>query len=179
MIAVDNLGAELNKAMRKFGISTRLRQAAFVGNAMQETQWFHLLAEQSPEQQRYYPWSGRGFLQLTWPDNYVKYWRFAGRQVDQELAVTLHAAATTSNQARNNAALVAVEAFVPTEMKDWRRFVGLRAFDVADSAGAYWAWSGASLPADQIPVLRRESKQVGSTAKFYYSSESFEKSLPQ
>lgn len=173
MIAVDNLGSELNNAMRKFGIRTALRQAAFLGNAMQETQWFHFLAEQSPEQHRYYPWFGRGFLQLTWPDNYLKYWRFGGRQIDQTLASRLHAAASTANKAHNNSPLVATEAFISTEMKEWRRFVGIRAFDVADSAGAYWAWSGAAQPADQTPVLRRETKQVGNTAKPYYSSEPF------
>ncbi|WP_416051100.1 hypothetical protein [Cupriavidus basilensis] len=173
MVTVDEFGIELNKAMRKFGIGTALRQAAFFGNATQETQWFRLLAEGSPQNQRYFPWFGRGFLQLTWPDNYIKYWRFRGWQVNQALADRLHDAARASDQARNNAALVAAEAYVPAHMKDWRRFVAIRAFDAADSAGVYWAWSGAALPADQPPVLQRETKQVGNTPKPFYSSEPF------
>ncbi|MDT6964195.1 hypothetical protein QTN24_22040 [Cupriavidus sp. SZY C1] len=117
-VVVERFGITLNTAMRKFGIVTALRQAAFLGNSMQETQWFRLLAEGAPEQQRYFPWFGRGFLQLTWPDNYVKYWRFRGRQVDQSLADRLHDAASTSNRARNNMALAATEVHVPVEMKN-------------------------------------------------------------
>lgn len=173
MNTVDEYGIELNKAMRKFGIGTSLRQAAFLGNAIQETQWLRLLAEGAPQQSRYFPWFGRGFLQLTWPDNYVRYWRFSGRQVDQALASRLHEAARVSDQARTNAALVAAEAHVPSTLKSWRDDVATKKFEASDSAGAYWAWSDAARPADQPPILRRETKQVGNTSKPFYSSEPF------
>lgn len=172
---VENLGVKLNKAMRKFGITTPLRQAAFLGNAMQETQWFRSLAEGAPEYQRYYPWFGRGFLQLTWPDNYVKYWKFDGRQVASTLSGRLHEAAIVSNRMRSNAALMALEAHVPVGMKKWRDDLTEPSIDASDSAGAYWAWSGAARSADQSPVFRRESVQVGNASKPYYSSESFGK----
>jgi predicted chitinase len=169
---IASFGPGLNKAMRKFGVTTPLRQAAFLGNAMQETQWFRLLAEDSPDNQRYFPWFGRGFLQLTWPDNYVRYWRFRGRQVDDALANRLHDAARTANQTGNNAALAVAEAHVPEGMRDWRESVATQ-FDASDSAGAYWAWSGAARFADRSPVMRRETKPVGNTLKLYYSCESF------
>ncbi|KAE8757515.1 hypothetical protein FSO04_23775 [Paraburkholderia madseniana] len=170
---IDSHGPALNQAMRRFGVTTPLRQAAFLGNAMQETQWFRLLEEQGADHRRYYPWTGRGFLQLTWPDNYVRYWRFRGHQVDQALASRLHEAARVADQAGNNAALVAADVNVSAEMKEWRNIVGTRQFEASDSAGAYWAWSDATKFADKIPVMRRETKQVGNTVKPYYSCDSF------
>ncbi|WP_413187624.1 peptidase M23 [Paraburkholderia sacchari] len=172
--AIAGYGAELNKAMCKFGITTPLRQAAFLGNAMQETQWFSSLSEgASTPPPRYAPWIGRGFLQLTWPDNYVKYWRFCGRQVDLSLADRLHEAAHTANTTRNNHALIAVESVVPVRMQEWRRLMGIDKLDATNSATAYWAWSGAAKYADMHPVLRRETKTVGMTPMPYYSCESF------
>jgi hypothetical protein len=170
---VTGFGPELNKAMRKFLVTTPLRQAAFLGNAMQETQWFAVLAERYADDNRYYPWIGQGFLQLTWPGNYIKYWRFRGRQIDDVLAQRLHSAASTSNQTRSNAELIAVDVYVPVSMKSWRDDIGRADFDASDSAGAYWAWSGAALYADRLPILRRETKRVGNTLKSYYSSVSF------
>ncbi|WP_110854863.1 hypothetical protein [Paraburkholderia silvatlantica] len=171
---IAGYGAELNKAMCKFGIARPLRQAAFLGNAMQETQWFSLLTERgSTPPPRYAPWIGRGFLQLTWPDNYIKYWRFCGRQVDQSLADRLHEAAHTTNTTRNNHALMAVEPVVPVSMQEWRRLLSIDKFDATDSAAAYWAWSGAAKYADMQPVLRRETKPVGMSPMAYFSCESF------
>ena len=171
---VAEYGLELNKSMRKFGITTPLRQAAFLGNAMQETQWFSSLVEgEGKHPPRYAPWVGRGFLQLTWPDNYIKYWRFCGRKVDQVLADRLHEAAQTSNTTRNNSALMAVDARIPAEMRIWRLAVGADKSDAAKSAGAYWAWSGAGKYADIQPIFRPEAKLLGGTSERYYSCESF------
>ena len=171
---IAGYGAELNKAMCKFVITTPLRLAAFLGNAMQETQWFSLLSEgRSTPPPRYAPWIGRGFLQLTWPDNYIKYWRFRGRQVDQALADRLHEAANTANRMRDNSALVEAETRVPANIKSLRESIERNPVDAAGSAGAYWAWSGAVKYADMQPVLRRETKPVGMTQKPYYSCESF------
>lgn len=170
---IAGYGAELNKAMCKFGVTTPLRLAAFLGNAMQETQWFSLLSEGGSTPPRYAPWIGRGFLQLTWPDNYIKYWRVQGREVDQALAERLHEAADNANRMRNNSALMVVEAVVPVSMQEWRRLTGVDKLDATSSAGAYWAWSGAARYADMQPVLRRETKRVGMALKAYYSCESF------
>jgi hypothetical protein len=170
---IAGYGPELNKAMRKFGITSPLRQAAFLGNAMQETQWFSLLTEGTNTPPRYAPWIGRGFLQLTWPDNYIKYWRFCGRRVDQDLAERLHEAAHTADVTRSNSALMAVDSTVPVSVQEWRRLTGTDKSDATNSAGAYWAWSGATRYADMQPVLRLETRLVGMTSKPYYSCESF------
>jgi predicted chitinase len=173
---IAGYGSELNKAMCKFGITTPLRQAAFLGNAMQETQWFSLLTEGGGmPPPRYAPWIGRGFLQLTWPDNYIKYWHFSGRKVDQALADRLREAANTADTMRNNSALVAAETGVTADIKSLRESIGRNPVDAAGSAGAYWAWSGAAKYADMQPVLRRETKSVGTTPRPYYSCESFGK----
>ena len=164
---------ELNKAMRKFLITTPLRQAAFLGNAMQETQWFSLIEEGGATGQKYFPWSGRGFLQLTWPDNYVAYWRFRGRQVDEALADALRRAAVSANKSGSNATLVAADLKVPTVAEEWRRNTATDTVEATDSAGAYWSWSGAASNADRMPLMHRESKPVGNTQKPYYSSQSF------
>ena len=183
---------DLNKAARKYGITTPLRMAAFYANAMVETQWFGTLIEvvqkkkrmvngqpvmvngkavmeESPP--RYAPWIGRGFLQLTWPDNYVRYWRFAGKTVAQKLADDLHAAAKQADTQHTNAPLAALEAQVPAEMGDWRRNVATVTFDATDSAGAYWAWSGAAEDADTAPVNVRASEAVHGNAMTYYTSQ--------
>jgi hypothetical protein len=164
---------DLNKALRKFNVTTPLRLAAFYGNAMQETTWFNTMIENPTADTRYIPWVGHGFLQLTWPDNFIKYWRFQGRQIDQPLASRLHSAAEEAQRTRSNAALKAIDSQVPADMKDWRRSVGDSPSDAAESAAAYWAWSGAASFADLTPVIRRESKLVGNTSKPYYSCESF------
>jgi len=173
---IDGCGPELNRAMHRFGITTPLRQAAFLGNAMQETQWFSLLAEsEGKPPARYAPWTGRGFLQLSWPDNYIRYWRFRGRKVDPALADRLNKAAKTSDNTRNNSALMAVEKAIPAEMREWRRSVASSYSEAANSAGAYWAWSGAARYADEKPVLRPEAKLSGGKSYAYYRCESFGK----
>ncbi|WP_206335695.1 hypothetical protein, partial [Pseudomonas viridiflava] len=68
----------LNRMTRKYGINSPLRLASFYGNAIQETQWLGLLSEGSGSTLWYAPWYGRGFLQLTNPENFTNYWRFRG-----------------------------------------------------------------------------------------------------
>jgi len=112
-------------------------------------------------------------MQLTWPDNYIKYWRFRGRQVDPALAETLHQAAVAANTNGSNAGLMTADMQVPASMKVWRKSLGGEPFDATDSAGAYWAWAGAALNADQTPALQRETEPVESTQKPYYRCQSF------
>ncbi|CAB3768260.1 M23 family metallopeptidase [Paraburkholderia humisilvae] len=171
-----NFAPELNRAMHKFGVTTPLRRAAFLGNAMQETQWFSSLVERtSSPPPRYSPWIGRGFLQLTWPENYVEYWRFSGRRIDQELVDRLHLARLAAETAHNNEPLIAMEAALPENLKAMREAVGRDVKDAASSAGAYWVWSGAARYADAYPVLRPQTRFAGSTYVPYYSCESFAK----
>jgi len=165
----------LNKTARKFGITTPSRMAAFYANAMVETQWFNLMREAHAESKKYFPWSGSGFLQLTWPDNYIKYWRFRGRQVDQALADRLSAAAAQASSTDSNVPLTDSTNHVPSDMVDWRDDIERLASDASDSAGAYWAWSGAAKPADDTPVMVRQTKLVGNIDKPYYCCESFGK----
>ena len=83
---------DLNKSTRKFNILTPDRMSCFYGNATQETAWFRTLSEIEPKSQRYYPWYGRGFFQLTWSDNAIKYWEFLGRDIPDKLKKELTAA---------------------------------------------------------------------------------------
>lgn len=165
--------SDLNKACRRYGIVTPLRIAAFYANAMQETMWFSTLHEDNPAT-RYWPWDGRGFLQLTWPGNYLKYWRFVGKDVSDDLANKLDVAQRKADRAGSNAALVAAETHVTADMRRWRDGVADadHPADAADSAGAYWAWSHASQYADTEPANQRNSKvATGGGNHTYYTSQ--------
>jgi hydroxyethylthiazole kinase len=168
---ITNYYVDLNKACRRYGIVTPLRMAAFYANAMQETMWFSTLHENNPST-RYYPWDGRGFLQLTWPDNYIKYWRFAGKVVDDDLAKKLDTAQRKADKEKSNAPLAALETAVTTaHMKAWRDEVNGSPGTASDSAGAYWAWSNASTYADMEVANQRSSKPAsGPGSHTYYTS---------
>ncbi|MBE1161897.1 M23 family metallopeptidase [Dyella acidiphila] len=150
---IENYRVELNKACRRYGIVTPLRMAAFYANAMQETTWFTSIYENNPTA-RYWPWDGRGFLQLTWPHNYIKYWRYIGNALDENFAETLNTAAKQANTQRSNTPLEAIESQVSaTKMKKWRRELGddTRLDLSTDCACAYWAWTHAAPFADTKP----------------------------
>ena len=164
----------LNQSTRKYGITTPQRLGAFYGNAMQETQWFRLLAEGGGSTTRYAPWFGRGFLQLTWPDNYIKYWGFRARAIDANLVSQLIAATQQARQQRNNSALQALEASLPAEMTIWRDALKEnRTHDASDSAGAYWAWSGAARSADAKAAFVRVVQAASGQSVVYYTHSSF------
>lgn len=166
---------DLNKACRRYGIVTPLRMAAFYANTMVETQWFARLEERvsTAHPPRYYPWNGRGFMQLTWPDNYIKYWRFKGKTVADHLAQDLHHAAALANAQGMNTSLSDATLHVPTAMQQWRDDIGSgkHVAQSADSAGAYWAWSHSSQYADVEPANQRSSKPApGNGTHTYYTS---------
>lgn len=170
--AIANYHAELNKACRRYGIVTPLRMAAFYANAMQETMWFATLHEDNSAA-RYWPWDGRGFLQLTWPSNYIKYWRFVGKNVDEDLAKKLDAAQQRADSERTSAALDDSSLHVPINVQNWRDDVGngRHVAVSADSTGAYWAWSHASQYADMEPANQRTAKPAtGAGSHTYYTS---------
>lgn len=177
---VDGYHVALNKACRRYGIVTPLRMAAFYANTMVETQWFAKLAEDfNPSKlPRYYPWFGRGFIHLTWPDNYIKYWRFVGKDVDDDLAKKLDVARLEADKSKSDAPLVAMESRLPDSMKDWRRYIGdgSNIAISADSAGAYWMWHGFAQSADTQPANRSEAKQAkGDGSHTYYSSQGMDR----
>jgi hypothetical protein len=113
----------LNRMARKYGISSPLRLASFYGNAIQETQWLGRLSEAGGNTLWYSPWYGRGFLQLTHPENYIDYWRYRGREVADTLRATLVDAKTEiANQpvAQRDQCLFARPAFPPVDPTDAR-----------------------------------------------------------
>jgi hypothetical protein len=128
------------------------------------------------------PWQGRGFLQLTWPDNYITYWRFVGRSVADHLAQSLHDAASQANTQHTNAPLIAADAQIPTAMQAWRVDVGARWDQASDSAGAYWTWSLCAKSADtsarnvmavQIAQVKVGHGQSANETVIYYTNAAF------
>lgn len=180
----------LNKMMRKYGIGSTWRRACLLGNAIQETGWLSALQEGSPNNHKYSPWYGRGLLQLTWPNNYIKYWRYRGRTIPNALENSLNVAATTADNTGSNAGLQDSNFSALTEqMKGWRANVefGTNAnpkpaedkFAPSDSAGFYWLQakmaSYADCTLDPNATHTLERKQIGTNqgSKVYYRSKAF------
>ncbi|WP_368696173.1 hypothetical protein [Paraburkholderia sp. EG286B] len=168
---------ELNKMMCKFNIAPNpLRIAAFLGNAMVETQWFQRLHENNASA-KYWPWDGRGFLQLTWPDNYVKYWKFLGRSIPETLEKELGESAKKANKEGNNTSFKDSNypALTP-QMVQWREDTAVKPVHAAESSGAYWAWTGAMRYADKPTAMQRQVQNItkpGFRPVVYYSCQSY------
>jgi predicted chitinase len=177
----------LNKMMRKYSINTGTRMAAFFGNAIQETQWLTSLAEGSGDTLWYAPWYGRGFLQLTNPENYCGYWAWLGRSVPAALESALVDAyksiASQAPASRTNAGLQDAKFRALTQqMIEWRRNVqgdpqpppaNDGATAPADSAGYYWAKLKMAKYADEPHVLERQQVSTDGGFKIYYRSPAF------
>lgn len=177
---------DLNKALQKYIITTPVRQCCFFGNATQETQWYQKFHENSPYW--YKPWDGRGFLQLTHSDNHIKYWEFRGISISQQVKNTLRAHTLTANNNRpiNNGqrsmydptnslsdASTAISQDIIT-----RRNSVKESFDAANSAGAYWSWSGAAKQADSYFNYSASTIKIVNTnqgVKHYYENPAFGK----
>ena len=177
----------LNKMMRKYGIDTPMRQACFFGNAVQETSWLGSLAESYGSTLWYAPWYGRGFLQLTNPENYCNYWAWRGRNVDDALRralvkayadiANLPAAQRTNGWLRDANFRALTQAVV-----QWRDHVADATrppkvaedfFAPSDSAGFYWAKNRMARNADEAPTLERHAVQTNQGEKIYYRSLAF------
>jgi hypothetical protein len=77
----------LSSMFRKYGLAqSKLRISYFLANSIQETIYFSRKSELGGASASYAPWYGRGFLQLTWEDNYRHYGSFKG-WVNQSPAV--------------------------------------------------------------------------------------------
>ncbi|SPA27406.1 conserved hypothetical protein [Cupriavidus taiwanensis] len=156
---------QLNTMWRKYGVTTRRRLAAFLGNAVQETIWFSTLVEDGGSRAWYAPWHGRGFLQLTHPGNYIGYWKFRGRTIDAGISARLEEAHARANALRSNAPIYGIEASLPAVAVDWRKAVADVAYDAADSAGYYWLEKGANKEADKDAVSKRRTFNIHFTSQ--------------
>lgn len=176
----------LNKALRKYNICSPLRQVAFFGNAVQETSWLSTLAESGGQGLWYSPWYGRGFLQLTNPENYCDYWAWRGRKIDAKLRTAVvdaykKIAAKAPGQRTNTELLDGNFAGMPDQWETWRKQVQaghdpLQAEDrvaPADSAGFYWHKMQMSTYADKAHVIERKSVATNQGGKVYYRSPVF------
>ncbi|WP_233425623.1 hypothetical protein [Paraburkholderia kururiensis] len=186
----------LNWALRKYAISTPDRMTVFFGNSLQETQWLEKLHENN-RSEWYYPWDGRGFLQLTHSSNYIGYWDFRGRknQISQATRDALAHAQTQANQHRAQAQMYLADPVsgVTHVMIGWREEVSAEGQPAtpegivapADSAGYYWAKMGMARYADRPTTLERRtvfakrppdphhSQPNAPVGKVYYHSMSF------
>lgn len=160
----------LNKVLRKFGINNHpWRLSAFFGNATQETQWFQKMHENNTLAW-YYPWDGRGFLQLTHPYNYIDYWKFRGRVINSELEKSLNDASKTKN---HNKLQDTEQPNITNSIITWRDNIETEIFDATNSAGFYWVMSGAAAYADLPPVFTRESVIAQGNTHLYFKCNSF------
>lgn len=178
--AAEERRVALNVALRKYCVVTSVRLACFFGNTTQETQWFQKFHENSPYW--YKPWDGRGFLQLTHADNYIKYWNFRGTPIPAASQSSLRSQTALANTNRHGGMTDSTNSLsdnatgIPQAVIDQRNSVGIGAKERAQSAGAYWAWSGASEQADGYwgnSANSIVSKTTRSGTKRYYENGAF------
>ncbi|MEX3965162.1 hypothetical protein AB4Y42_23585 [Paraburkholderia sp. EG286B] len=191
MLAADNPNAikrrlELNNAIRKYGIQSPARMASFFGNATEETQWFQKYHEGSPFW--YAPWDGRGMLQLTHATNYIKYWKFKGIAVSATVEDVLKQHTQMAGQSRtlpnghkgmydSMHYLRDTSTHIPADLIEKREAMA-NPFEAADSAGCYWAWSGAACCADEYWTNQSSEYSPLSTdhgIKYFYINGAFGK----
>lgn len=188
----DNIRTHINRAMQKHLITTPLRIACFLGNGIQETgslgtmEEGYRYTETDPRTHQvirryniwYYPWYGRGLLQLTNPENYFDYFSFRGRACPENIRNTLideysrlyvhRGVRYTDNH------LSDTENHVPENIIQWRNNVSSDSHEAASSAGFYWVARDMAAYADAEHILERCSVNTrGSGIKIYYRSQAF------
>lgn len=152
----------INKALRKYCINTPLRMACFFGNAIQESGWFGTLQEIGAQGAHwYYPWHGRGLLQLTHPYNYKSYWKFRGRTIPQLFDTLINnyqqveRLPSAQRMGRRNTFQDGQYQGL-NQCYTWRDQVANQAnIDPVDSAGFYWASYTMARYADETHTLER------------------------
>lgn len=181
---LSNHRIPLNQALRKWGINTPIRLVSFFGNSIQETTWWQSLSEGNGAALVYAPWYGRGFLQMTNPDNYIDYWRYRGRAFPVKLGPTLIDAA---KKKKWGALQDTNFPEITQKIIQWRQEIaGDISIDVdegnwapSDSAGFYAAKQGLNFYADGVHIFERmvvptvNSKGQSMGDKVYYRSQAF------
>lgn len=71
--SLDELADGANAAMAEAGINTREGAACFMSQTMVESAYFRTTTEYGGPKARYAPYYGRGFIQVTWRENYAKF----------------------------------------------------------------------------------------------------------
>ena len=162
---------------------------------MQETQWMsntrenyvYSAIDERGERYRYniwyYPWHGRGFLQLTNPGNYYSYFAYRGRSFDEPTRVDLvscYNALANNRTLRFNERRLDNRTLYDTqhpnlteEVIGWRNNLESGSYEPADSAGFYWSYSRMAEYADQVHNLERIEVNTDSGSKVYYRSPAF------
>ncbi|WP_016595289.1 M23 family metallopeptidase, partial [Yersinia pestis] len=180
--------SRINKVLRKYLINTPFRMACFFGNAIQETAWLTTTHEgyvYTERNQRtraiirhyniwYYPWYGRGFLQLTSPGNYYKYFKYRGYTYDETVKIKLE---NEYNRLYRNGSIRYSENHLDdtsnpelsAEILNWRNSLETGDYEPADSAGFYWCTTQMAKYADPEHILERQV----SANHIYYRSPSF------
>lgn len=173
----DSIRIHLNKGMQKYLINTPLRIACFLGNAIQETQWLSQREEVGSRQIWYYPWHGRGLLQLTSPDNYFDYFSFRGltytNDIKNRLSTEYNRLYANKNIRQTDNHLSDTENDIPHDIITWRNNVSSNDYDVVGSAGFYWISACMAYHSDAEHELERCSVNTNSRIKIYYRSPAF------
>lgn len=193
----DNIRTHINRTMQKHLITTPLRIACFLGNGIQETGWLETMeeryryTEKNPRTHQvirsyniwYYPWHGRGLLQLTSPVNYFDYFSFRGRSYPENIKNTLikeynrlysHRDTSRRKIRYTDNHLSDRENNVPENIIRWRNSVSSDLYEATSSAGFYWIERNMSPYADNEHVLERCSVNIrGGRMKIYYRSLAF------
>lgn len=90
-----------NKANRKYCIDQRQRLVHYFAQVVPETGYLRLMKESDSKDgsylrgKAYYPYFGRGLIQLTWAENYKKYGEFRGFPKTEFSPATYHEAQST------------------------------------------------------------------------------------
>ncbi|WP_210454132.1 M23 family metallopeptidase [Pantoea ananatis] len=185
----------LNKMFRKYCINTPSRLVSFLGNSVQETKWLSVTREDyrySATDENghryhyniwYFPWYGRGFLQLTNPDNFYKYFTYRGRSFNKDIRDELvsdyrrvqgdRALREQEKRLDNRILYDGQHPGLEQEVISWREAVENGTFDPADSAGFYWSLTGMAKYADETHELQRQAVTAGHGLRVYYRSPAF------
>ncbi len=152
----------LNISLRKYGINSALRMAAFFQNAIVETSWLRDFRENyGRDANLHRGWYGRGFLQLTNPrgnlnrgdNNYYNYFRWRGRSPERSSV---------------------------QQLQGWRNSLEESDDEASQSAGFYWTkyhldgkhrTETASLFADKESQNVRIVVNTSTGRRVYYSNE--------
>ncbi len=188
----DRVYISLNKTMQKYLINVPLRIACFLGNAIQETAWlsttheFYKYTERDRHTRQvtrryniwYYPWHGRGLLQLTNPENYFNYFSFRGVSYPVNIKDRLSAEyerlyRNSSLRYTDNQLGDALNTDLPDDIIEWRNNVDESDYEPTDSAGFYWCSSKMANYSDSDHELERCTIRTNAGIKIYYRSQAF------